>query len=210
MWIVEKNRKRARMRCASGLFSFAERREGLGQWRFGTAVAPPPISQKPLGRGPGETFLKKGPPPVFTHSLLIQALLDHGVGHLTEAGDVAAEDVVAGHAEFLGGFMGGLEDVGMMFLSLASTSSKVQDCILRFEHFELAGGHAARVGALAGPEGEPGLKEGFHASGVEGMLAPSHTRTQPFLMRLAASAPLTSFCVALGKASLQGTFHTGC
>lgn len=132
--------------------------------------------------------------------------------HLTEAGDVAAEDVVAGHAEFLGGFMGGLEDVGHDVLELGVDFFKgpgLHTGVL--SHFELAGGHAARVGALGRPEGEPGLKEGFHRFGGGGaMLAPSHTRTQPFLMRLAASAPLTSFCVALGKASLQGTFHTGC
>ena len=112
--------------------------------------------------GRGRTFLKKGPPPVFTHPLLIQALLDHGVGHLTEAGDVAAEDVVAGHAEFLGGFMGGLEDVGHDVLELGVDFFKgpgLHTGVL--SHFELAGGHAARVGALAGPEGEPGLKEGL-------------------------------------------------
>ena len=54
MWIVEKNRKRARMHNASGLFSFVERRAGLGQWRFGTAVAPPPHQSKAFGKGPGE------------------------------------------------------------------------------------------------------------------------------------------------------------
>ena len=53
MWIVEKNRKRARMHNASGLFSFAERREGLGQWRFGTAVAPPPHQSKASRKGAG-------------------------------------------------------------------------------------------------------------------------------------------------------------
>lgn len=156
MWIVEKNRKRARMHNASGLFSFAERREGLGQWRFGTAVAPPPHQSKAFGKGAGEDLSEERSSPVFTHPLLIQALLDHGVGHLTEAGDVAAEDVVAGHAEFLGGFMGGLEDVGHDVLELGVDFFKgpgLHTGVL--SHFELAGGHAARVGALAGPEGEP-------------------------------------------------------
>ena len=64
MWIVEKNRKRARMHNASGLFSFAERREGLGQWRFGTAVAPPPHQSKAFGKGAGggPLFKKVDPP----------------------------------------------------------------------------------------------------------------------------------------------------
>ena len=72
MWIVEKNRKRARMRCASGLFSFAERREGLGQLRFGTAVAPPPHQSKVLGevgvRGRENSLFKFFllPPPVIS------------------------------------------------------------------------------------------------------------------------------------------------
>lgn len=70
MWIVEKNRKRARMRCASGLFSFCGEEGGFGQWRFGTAVAPPLHQSKVFGEGGrGRTFLQKGPPPVFTHSL---------------------------------------------------------------------------------------------------------------------------------------------
>lgn len=144
--------------CTTHPGSFLLRRGGR-VWGNGVSEQPSrrlPISQKPLGRGPGRTFLKKGPPPVFTHPLLIQALLDHGVGHLTEAGDVAAEDVVAGHAEFLGGFMGGLEDVGHDVLELGVDFFKgpgLHTGVL--SHFELAGGHAARVGALAGPEGEP-------------------------------------------------------
>src|SRR4030042_560140 len=38
------------------------------------------------------------------------------------------------------------------------------------------------------------------ASGVLGMLAPSATRTAPFLRSVFASSPLISFCVALGNA----------
>lgn len=132
MWIVEKNRKRARMRCASGSFLL---RRGGRVWGNGVSELPSrrlPISQKPLGRGPGEDLSEERSSPVFTHSLLIQALLDHGVGHLTEAGDVAAEDVVAGHAEFLGGFMGGLEDVGHDVLELGVDFFKGPGRILAF------------------------------------------------------------------------------
>lgn len=134
MWIVEKNREKS-PGCTTHPGSFLLRRGGR-VWGNGVSELPSrrlPISQKPLGRGAGGgTFLKKGPPPVFTHSLLIQALLDHGVGHLTEAGDVAAEDVVAGHAEFLGGFMGGLEDVGHDVLELGVDFFKGPGLLLAF------------------------------------------------------------------------------
>ena len=77
MWIVEKNRKRARMHNASGLFSFAERREGLGQWRFGTAVATPPHQSKVLGRreegtGGGEDGRMAAPSPVYSFPQLFR------------------------------------------------------------------------------------------------------------------------------------------
>ena len=65
--------------------------------------------------------------------------------------------------------MGGLEDVGHDVLELGVDFFKgpgLHTGVL--SHFELAGGHAARVGALAGPEGEPGLKEGFHRFGGGG------------------------------------------
>lgn len=41
------------------------------------------------------------------------------------------------------------------------------------------------------------------------MLAPSDTTYTPFLTRLAASFPLISFCVALGKAQWALWFHSG-
>lgn len=157
MWIVEKNREKSPdALCIRALF-FCGEEGGFGAMAFRNCRRAASPSVKSLWEGGrGRTFLKKGPPPVFTHPLLIQALLDHGVGHLTEAGDVAAEDVVAGHAEFLGGFMGGLEDVGHDVLELGVDFFKgpgLHTGVL--SHFELAGGHAARVGALAGPEGEP-------------------------------------------------------
>src|SRR5690606_33907361 len=45
------------------------------------------------------------------------------------------------------------------------------------------------------------------ASGVEGMFAPSATAIQPFLIKVLASSPLSSFWVAQGRAMSHGTFH---
>ena len=50
---------------------------------------------------------------------LHETLFDHAVGHLAEAGDVAAHHVVAGLAEFFGGIVGSLEDAGHDALELA-------------------------------------------------------------------------------------------
>ena len=46
------------------------------------------------------------------------------------------------------------------------------------------------------------------ASGVQGMLAPSATAKQPFLIRALADSRFSSFWVAQGRAMSQGTCHT--
>ena len=46
---------------------------------------------------------------------------------------------------------------------------------------------------------------GRGASGVDGMLAPSHTATQPFLTSILACSSLSSFSMAVGMAMSQGT-----
>src|SRR5713226_10468719 len=61
--------------------------------------------------------------------------------------------------------------------------------------------------ALAGPYRLPASRNILVASSVLGMFAPSATSLTPFLIRLAASLALISFCVALGNAQSALMFH---
>jgi hypothetical protein len=64
------------------------------------------------------------------------------------------------------------------------------------------------LAALPGAKRTSASANARTASGVVGMLAPSTTVVQPFLMRAAASASVSSFCVALGIATSQGKSQT--
>ena len=72
-------------------------------------------------------------------------------------------------------------------------------------HLQAGGGHAAGVGSLAGAEAGRHSWMAAMASGVQGMLAPSKTPMQPFLIRALAEASSSSFWVAQGRAMSQGT-----
>ncbi len=64
------------------------------------------------------------------------------------------------------------------------------------------------LAAFAGPYRILCSRNSFVASSVLGMFAPSLTTFTPFLMRLAASFALISFCVALGNAQSALMFHS--
>ena len=96
---------------------------------------------------------------------VLDALGDHGVRHLAEAGDIGAHDEIAGLAEFLRGFGSVFVDIVHDAVELLIHRGKIPALHARIlGHFRLAGA--------------------------------------------SASARLSSFCVAQGKAAKQGTFHT--
>src|SRR5215470_11185218 len=97
----------------------------------------------------------------------------------------------------------------MILCRRSSTSSRVQESRMLFcdiSRPEVATPPA--FAALAGPYSTLLSRNSLVASSVDGMLAPSLTSLQPFLMRLAASLALISFCVALGNAQSHLMFHS--
>ena len=87
-----------------------------------------------------------------------------------------------------------------------STSSAVQ--LNRKEFCDISNPEVATPPAF---DAFPGENNNFDfwntriASGVVGILAPSVTQIQPFVTSKLASSSLSSFCVAQGKATSQGT-----
>jgi len=81
-----------------------------------------------------------------------QALIQHGVGHFDEAGDVGAHLQVTGHAVSFGGFPGlavdGDHDVVQPLVDLFAGPLQAQ-AVLR--HLQTGDSHAAALAALAGP-----------------------------------------------------------
>ena len=89
----------------------------------------------------------------------------------------------------------------MMFLSLASTSSNVQESLSLFCDISRADvATPPALAALAGPKRTPAFWNTAIASGVEGILAPSATANTPLATRALADSSLISFCVAHGRA----------
>lgn len=64
------------------------------------------------------------------------------------------------------------------------------------------------LAALPGAKATPASWRTRTASGVVGMLAPSATAFTPLRTRASASASWSSFWVAQGRATSQGTFQT--
>ena len=64
------------------------------------------------------------------------------------------------------------------------------------------------LAALPGPNATPASWKICTASGVVGMFAPSATALTPLRTRATASSSASSFCVAQGSATSQGTAHT--
>src|SRR5215468_7201675 len=97
----------------------------------------------------------------------------------------------------------------MILWRRSSTSSRVQERRMLF--CDISSPDVATppaLAALAGPYRTLLSRNRRVASRVLGMLAPSETTFTPFLMRLAASAALISFCVALGKAQSALIAHS--
>ena len=63
------------------------------------------------------------------------------------------------------------------------------------------------LAALAGPNRTPAARKRSVASRLHGMLAPSPTARTPFATRASASPASSSFWVAHGSATSQGTPH---
>ena len=96
----------------------------------------------------------------------------------------------------------------MIFFRWSSTSWKVQE--KRMEFWLISRADTATppaLEALAGAKSTPADWKASMASGVEGMLAPSATAKQPFLIRALAPSRGSSFWVAQGRAMSQGTFQ---
>ena len=94
----------------------------------------------------------------------------------------------------------------MIRASRSSVCSKVQLSRLAFcciSSAEVATPPA--LAALPGPNATPASRNADTASGVAGMFAPSTTAMTPLRIRVAASAPVSSFWVAHGSATSHGT-----
>ena len=71
-------------------------------------------------------------------------------------------------------------------LSLASTSSKVQEAHAVLGHLQSRNGDAAGIGRLGRTKEDAVFRKMSIASSVEGMFAPSPTAITPFLTRMLA------------------------
>src|SRR5262245_1236546 len=94
----------------------------------------------------------------------------------------------------------------MILCSRWSTSSRVQ--LSRSAFCDISNPLVATppaLAALAGPYSTLASRKHFVAGSVLGILAPSDTQMQPFLVRLLASFSLISFCVADGSATSHFT-----
>src|ERR1035438_6931037 len=97
----------------------------------------------------------------------------------------------------------------MILCKRSSTSSRVHE--MRMLFWAISRPDVATppaFAALAGPYSTFASTNIFVASSVLGMFAPSLTTFTPFLMRLAASFALISFCVALGNAQSALMFQS--
>src|ERR1700688_462613 len=96
----------------------------------------------------------------------------------------------------------------MILCRRSSTSSRVHD--MRMLFCDISNPDVATppaLAALAGPYKTFASRNARVASRVLGIFAPSLTTFTPFLMRLAASFALISFCVALGHAQSALMVH---
>ena len=96
----------------------------------------------------------------------------------------------------------------MIFSRRSSTSSRVHD--KRSEFWDISRPEVATppaLLALPGAKSTPAFWKAVTASGVQGMLAPSATAMTLFATSIAASSPLSSFCVAQGSATSTLTPH---
>ena len=66
------------------------------------------------------------------------------------------------------------------------------------------------LAALPGAKVKPASLMSLMAAGVQGMLAPSATITQPFLINVWASLPLSSFCVGARQGDVAGHLPDRC
>ena len=125
---------------------------------------------------------------IFVLSLVGNALPDHGVGHLHEAGDVGARHQVAGHAVLLGGLGGVVVDVGhdvvellVHFLEGPAQTHGV------LAHLQAGGGYAAGIGSLGGSKQHTVLLEPGNRLGGGGHIgALGHSEAAVFHQGLGA------------------------
>ena len=130
------------------------------------------------------------------------ALSHHGVGHLEEAGDVGAHDVVVGLSPYSAAASAYFSKMPfMMPLSLlVHFLERPAQALAVLAHLQGGGGYAARVGRLAGSgRARRFCKNSSVASSVEGMLAPSPTAKQPLAISGLAPSASSSFWVAQGQ-----------
>ena len=103
--------------------------------------------------------------------MLANALSDHRVGDLDEAGEVGASDIVALHAVLLGGIVGvvvdGLHDVLELGVDFVGGPGKTHGVLA---HLETGNRNTAGVGSLAGSEGDAAVEV------VDGVGRAAHVR----------------------------------
>ena len=141
---------------------------------------------------------------------LDEALIQHGIRHLDEPGDIRAVHQVSGMPYFSAVSNAFLWMAIMMLCNRSSTSFASRRAACCSGHLEARGRDAAGVGGLCRPVEDFRFQEQFRVRPVCSAcsrLPPQ--RLHPFMTSVAASLALISFCVALGKAQSALIAHSG-